>query len=268
MSFSFKSRYGIEDLLEIMALLRSPGGCPWDIEQDHLSIRENLIEETYEVLDAIDSGDTENLREELGDLLLQVVFHSRMEQEAGSFDFNDVCHDICHKLIIRHPHVFADVQADTPEEVLRNWNEIKQQTKGQKTATESMVSVPKGFPALMRAEKIQKKASRVGFDWTETEGAMEKLTEEIGELREAIAAGEQSAIEDEFGDLLFAAVNVSRFVHVKPETALAHACDKFVARFSLVEQMAAQRGIDMQSATLEQLDTLWDEAKLILVNAE
>jgi len=120
MSFSFKSRYGIEDLLEIMALLRSPGGCPWDIEQDHLSIRENLIEETYEVLDAIDSGDTENLREELGDLLLQVVFHSRMEQEAGSFDFNDVCHDICHKLIIRHPHVFADVQADTPEEVLRS----------------------------------------------------------------------------------------------------------------------------------------------------
>lgn len=264
MSFSFKSRYGIEDLLEIMALLRSPGGCPWDREQDHLSIRENLIEETYEVLDAIDSGDTENLREELGDLLLQVVFHSRMEQEAGSFDFSDVCDDICQKLIIRHPHVFADVQADTPEEVLRNWNDIKQQTKGQKTTTESMVSVPKGMPALIRAEKIQKKAARAGFDWPDIDGALEKLYEEIGELREALAAGKQEAVTDELGDLLFAAVNVSRFAKVKPETALARASDKFVARFALCEKLASERGIDMQASSLEQLDALWDEAKLIL----
>ena len=264
MSFVFKEKYGIEDLLEIMTLLRAPNGCPWDREQDHHSIRENFIEETYEVLDAIDNEDTENLREELGDVLLQVVFHSEMEREKGSFDFDDVCHDICQKLIIRHPHVFADVIADTTDEVLKNWDAIKARTKGTKKTSDSMSSVPKHLPALIRARKIQKKAADVGFDWPDSEGAFDKITEETNELREAYQSGDQQAISDELGDLLFSVVNVSRFVGAKPEESLAHSCDKFVARFRLVEQLAAERGIDMPSTPIEELDKLWDEAKSMI----
>ncbi len=264
MSFVFKERYTVEDLLEIMTLLRSPNGCPWDREQDHLSIRENFIEETYEVLEAIDNDDTENLREELGDVLLQVVFHTEMEREKGSFDFDDVCHDICSKLIIRHPHVFADVSAETPEEVLKNWDAIKAQTKGIKKTADSMLSVPKHLPALIRARKIQKKAAAVGFDWPDSEGAFDKIAEETEELRRAHKAGDTAAVADELGDVLFSVVNVSRFVGAKPEEALAHACDKFTARFALVERLAAERGIDMQSAGLEALDKLWDEAKAMI----
>jgi len=261
MSFEFKDKYGIDDLLKIMTMLRSPNGCPWDREQDHNSIRANLIEETYEVLEAIDNEDIENLREELGDVLLQVVFHSEMEREKGNFDFDDVCHDICHKLIIRHPHVFADVSADTPEEVLKNWEAIKAQTKGIKKASDSMSSVPKNLPALMRARKIQKKAADVGFDWDEAEGAFEKIAEETAELKEAYKSGVDERIEDELGDLLFSVVNVSRFVGKDAEKALAASCDKFTARFRIVERLAAERGIDMPSAGLEVLDKLWDEAK-------
>ena len=262
--FKIKDKYNVEDFRKIMALLRAPGGCPWDREQTIKSLRATLLEEAYEVAEAIDEEDPSMLCEELGDLLLQVVFHSRIEQEMGGFDFDDVCNDICQKLIIRHPHVFADVQADTPEEVLRNWSAIKEQTKGRKTATESMVSVPKGMPALIRAGKVQKKAAAVGFDWSEAEGALDKLAEETEEFRAALASGDQSAIDDEFGDLLFSAVNVSRFANVNAETALAHACDKFIARFSVCESLAAERGIDMKNSTLEQLDALWDEAKIIL----
>lgn len=261
MSFQFKDKYGIEDLLEIMTMLRSPNGCPWDREQDHNSIRANFIEETYEVLEAIDNEDIENLREELGDVLLQVVFHTEMEHEKGVFDFDDVCHDICHKLIIRHPHVFADVSADTPEEVLKNWEAIKAKTKGIKKASDSMSTVPKHLPALMRARKVQKKAADVGFDWDEAEGAFEKITEETAELREAYESGVEERIEEELGDLLFSVVNVSRFVGKDAEKALASSCDKFVARFRIVEKLAAERGIDMPTAGLEVLDKLWDEAK-------
>lgn len=261
MSFQFKDKYGIEDLLEIMTMLRSPNGCPWDREQDHNSIRANFIEETYEVLEAIDNEDIENLREELGDVLLQVVFHTEMEREKGVFDFDDVCHDICHKLIIRHPHVFADVSADTPEEVLKNWEAIKAKTKGIKKASDSMSTVPKHLPALMRARKVQKKAADVGFDWDEAEGAFEKITEETAELREAYESGVEERIEEELGDLLFSVVNVSRFVGKDAEKALASSCDKFVARFRIVEKLAAERGIDMPTAGLEVLDKLWDEAK-------
>ncbi|MBQ9994132.1 MAG: nucleoside triphosphate pyrophosphohydrolase [Clostridia bacterium] len=261
MSFNFKSKYNIDDLREIMALLRSPQGCPWDIKQTHQSIRSNLIEETYEVLDAIDNNDTENLREELGDLLLQVIFHSIMEEEIGTFDFDDVCNDICQKLIVRHPHVFADVVADTPEEVLRNWDEIKRQGKGQKSVSESMGGIPKGLPALIRAAKVQKKASGVGFDWDNVDDALGKVFEEAQEVRDAIASGDGVNIAEELGDLLFATVNVTRFVKVDAEEALTSASDKFVARFTRVEQLAKERGIDMNDATLEQLDALWDEVK-------
>lgn len=261
MAFSFKDRYGIEDLLEIMTLLRSPEGCPWDRVQDHHSIRRDFIEETYEAVYAIDNEDTENLREELGDVLLQVVFHTEIEREKGSFDFDDVCNDICEKMILRHPHVFADVVAETPEDVLRNWDIIKAEEKGVKKASESIDSVPRCLPALMRARKIQKKAAGVGFDWPDAEGAFEKIAEETAELREAFASGDETAISDELGDLLFSAVNVSRFVGADAEQSLANACDKFAARFRKVEQLAAERGVDMNACGLEELDRLWDEAK-------
>lgn len=261
MAFEFKDRYNINDLLVIMELLRSPEGCPWDREQDHHSIRSNLIEETYEVLDAIDRDDTPNLREELGDLLLQVVFHSRMEEEIGSFSFGDVCNDICQKLVIRHPHVFGSVTADTPDEVLKNWDAIKAQTKGQKTVAQTMDSVPRNLPALMRAVKLQKKAAKAGFDWPDIEGAAQKVAEETAEVLDAYKSGVQADMDDELGDLLFAVVNLSRFVHSEPEEALTRASDKFSRRFAGVERLAAERGIDMNSDSLEELDKLWDEVK-------
>ncbi|MBE6760222.1 MAG: nucleoside triphosphate pyrophosphohydrolase [Ruminococcaceae bacterium] len=262
MAFVIKDRYDINDLLLIMELLRSPGGCPWDMEQDHHSIRANLIEETYEVLDAIDANDTENLREELGDLLLQIVFHSRMEEEIGSFDFGDVCNDVCQKLVHRHPHVFGSVSAETTEQVLTNWDNIKAETKGQKTVAETMDSVPRSLPALMRAVKLQKKAAKVGFDWPDIKGAAAKVAEETSEVMDAYHSGMQADIDDELGDLLFAVVNLSRFVHTEPEEALTRASDKFARRFAGVERLAAERGIDMASSTIEELDKLWDEIKI------
>lgn len=261
LQFVFKEKYSIDDLLDIMRLLRSENGCPWDREQDHHSIRTNLIEETYEVLDAIDHEDTENLREELGDLLLQIVFHSRMEEEAGAFSFGDVTDEICKKLIIRHPHVFGTVEANTAEQVLTNWDSIKRATKGQKSTTEAIESIPRCFPALMRSTKVQHKASKAGFDWPDVSGAMEKVREETLELEAAIKNADSENSFEELGDLLFAVVNVSRFIGVDAEHSLSCACDKFAARFAACEKMAEERGIDMRSSSLEELDKLWDESK-------
>ncbi len=262
MGFVIKDRYDINDLLLIMERLRAPDGCPWDREQDHHSIRANLIEETYEVLDAIDADDTPNLREELGDLLLQIVFHSRMEEEEGSFNFSDVCNDVCQKLVLRHPHVFGSVTADTTEQVLTNWDNIKAETKGQKTVADSMNSVPRSLPALMRAVKLQKKAAKVGFDWPDIKGAAAKVAEETTEVMDAYYSGMQADIDDELGDLLFAVVNLSRFLRSDPEEALTRASDKFSRRFAGVERLAAERGVDMASSSIEELDRLWDEIKL------
>ncbi len=259
--FAFKEKYNSRDLTEIMEILRKPGGCPWDSKQTHESIKQNFIEETYEVIEAINKKDSELLCEELGDIMMQVVFHAQIEKEAGSFDFDDVCDGICKKLIIRHPHVFGDVKADTVDKVLENWDEIKNRTKGRKTVTDSMISVPRELPALMRAAKLQKKAADVGFDWDDVSGALDKLGEEIDELKEAIKSGSQSDIDEEFGDILFSAVNVSRFIKTDAELALTQASDKFLDRFSKVEKLAGQRGINMKEAPLEALDALWDEVK-------
>lgn len=242
-------------------MLRAPGGCPWDREQTHKSIRQNFIEETYEVIEAIDTEDKELLKEELGDVLLQVVFHSEMESEVGSFDINDVCDGICKKLIVRHPHIFADVKADTTDEVLSNWDKIKMQTKSQKTQSDAMDSVSKSLPSLMRSEKLQKKAAKVGFDWPDVSGALQKVEEETQELKKAIEDGDKKGMEEELGDLLFSVVNVSRFLKVDSEEALYHACDKFTNRFRMVEALAKERGIAMESAPLSLLDSLWDEVK-------
>ena len=261
--FERKESYDINNLVEIMKLLRAPGGCPWDAEQTHESIKKNLIEEAYEVIEAINKQDNVLLCEELGDLLMQVIFHSCMEEEKGVFNFNDVCDGICKKLIERHPHVFGETEITGVDDVLTNWDNIKRKTKGQKTTTESMLSVPRELPALMRATKLQKKAADVGFDWSDVSGALDKLQEEIDELRKAVENKDSENMNEELGDVLFSAVNVSRFIKSDAEEALTAASDKFLARFTTVEKLAEERNIDMKSSTLEELDKLWDEAKTI-----
>ena len=258
-NFQYKENYGLDDLLAVMALLRSEDGCPWDKAQTHQSIRRDLLEEAYETADAIDTGDTENLREELGDLLLQVVFHARIEQERGSFDFDDVCDGICKKLIRRHPHVFGRLELDTPEQVLATWDEVKRQEKDQRSSGEAMASVARAMPALWRAEKVQKKAKKDGFDWPDWHGARDKLTEELGELDEAIAAGER--VEEELGDVLAAAVNLARLLKIDPEKALTGSTDRFVRRYERMEALAARSGQALSQLTLDQQEALWQQAK-------
>ena len=257
--FQYKESYDINDLREIVRILRAPGGCPWDAEQTHTSIRRNFLEEVYEAVEAIDEGSPEHLQEELGDVLLQVVLHARMEEEAGNFDLNGVADGICKKLIYRHPHVFGDVQVSGTGEVLSNWEELKRKEKGQATDTDALSAVARSLPALWRAEKVQKKAKKAGFDWPDVTGALDKLSEELEELKTAVA--EQSNIQEELGDLLFAAVNVARFVHADPEEALTGASDKFIARFQKVEALARAQGRAMKEMTLGELDALWERAK-------
>lgn len=263
-NFDFKDRYDINDLLKIMELLRSPGGCPWDAEQTHESIRNGFIEETYEVIEAINKNDRELLLEELGDVLLQVVFHAEIEKEKNSFDFSDVCDGICKKLVERHPHVFGTVNVENTDEVLKNWDDIKRKSKGQKTQGSSMLKVPKELPALMRAEKLQSKAKKVGFDWPEISGALDALESEIRELKEAMNTGNHDEIEGEMGDVLFSCVNVSRFLDVEPEFALTRSNEKFISRFLEVERLAAEQGINMKEKSIEELDELWNQAKINL----
>lgn len=261
LDFEIKNSYTVQDLVEIMRLLRAPGGCPWDAEQTHESIKKNLIEETYEVIEAINKKDSVLLCEELGDLLMQVVFHAQMEKEAGAFDFDAVADGVCKKLVERHPHVFGEVSVSGVDDVLTNWDDIKRKTKGQKNTTESMLSVPRELPALMRATKLQKKAADVGFDWSDVSGALDKLEEEIKELRQAVENKDSANMTEELGDVLFSAVNVSRFIKADAEEALTSASDKFLSRFTVVEKLAARRGMDMRSSSLEELDKLWNEAK-------
>lgn len=258
-NFIHKDCYDVQDLVQIVKLLRSKDGCPWDREQTHESIRQNFIEETYEVCEAIDNKDVALLREELGDVLLQVVFHSLMEEEQGHFDLQDVADEICKKLIVRHPHVFGEVTAETSDQVLSNWDEIKRKTKGQSTHTSAMDSVARSLPALMRAEKIQSKARKVGFDWEDFSGAEDKLYEEMKELKEA----DEAHRLEEAGDFLFAAVNVVRLFGVNSELALERASDKFLRRFGAMEQAAAERGDRLEDLSLAEMDKLWDEVKRI-----
>lgn len=259
--FKFKDEYNFDDLVEIVRILRAPGGCPWDAEQTHESIRCDFLEETYEVLEAIDTKNPVLMQEELGDVMLQVVFHSRISEEEGTFDINGVADGICKKLIIRHPHVFGDVTVGGTEDVLKNWDDIKRKTKKQGTQTEAMAAIPATFPALMKAQKVQGKAKKAGFDWRDPDGAFEKVGEEAAELKEALASGDAQKIEDELGDLLFSAVNVARFCDCDAEGALDKATNKFMKRFAFVEKAAAERGVDMKTASLAELDALWDEAK-------
>jgi len=262
--FEIKDNYDINDFLRLVTVLRSPGGCPWDRKQTHESIKKNFIEETYEAVEAINKADAECLKEELGDVLLQVAMHSEMESEKGSFDFNDVVNDICKKLVVRHPHVFGDAAAQNSDEALQNWDQVKLKTKGMKKQGEAMIKVPREFPALMRAQNVQEKAAKAGFDWDDINGAVDKLHEEIDELETALAAGVGKDIEEEFGDVLFSCVNVSRFIGADSEEALTASTDKFIKRYLLVEKLAADEGLDMKTASIEELDKLWNKAKIII----
>ena len=262
--FQQKKHYSIDDLLDIVRLLRGDGGCPWDREQTHKSIKSDFIEETCEAIEAIDLEDTELLREELGDVLLQVVFHCRIEEETGSFNFSDVCDEICKKLIIRHPHVFGDVQADTTDQVLSNWDAIKMETKGQESYTDTLNSVAKSLPALMRAQKVGKRAMRAGMDFRCADDAVACISAEKAELDMAIANGDKANIEEEIGDLLFSCVNAARHLGVDAELALKAATDKFIKRLSITEELTASDKLDMKNLSIEELDIYWDKAKQII----
>ena len=257
--FVRKNSYDLKDLEKIVSILRAPGGCPWDAEQDHKSLRRALLEESCEVIEAINEEDPEHLKEELGDVLLQVVFHADIEREEGRFDLNAVADGVSKKLIFRHPHVFGDVEVADSAEVLVNWDALKRQEKDQETYTDTLTAVAKSLPALWRAEKVQKKAAKVGFDWPDVSGALDKVAEETAELKAAMEGDGDP--EDEFGDLLFAAVNVGRFLKLDPEKSLTAATDKFAARFRRVEQAARDQGKELNDMTLAEMDALWDQVK-------
>jgi MazG family protein len=249
----------------IMARLRGPDGCPWDREQNLQSLKPHLLEETYELLETMDGADQAAHAEELGDLLLQVVFQARIQEEQGAFTLDDVAHNLADKLVRRHPHVFGDVQVDGSAAVLRNWEAIKRTEK--KSATEgarsALEGVPRSLPALARAQRMQSKASRVGFDWSDVSGVEAKLAEELAELAEARAAGDAAAVRHELGDLLFSVVNLARFLQVDAEESLQASSNRFAGRFREVERRAAADGRDMRACTLAELDVYWNAAKLL-----
>lgn len=262
--FQQKENYSIDDLICIVRLLRGEGGCPWDREQTHKSIKNDFVEETYEVIEAIDLEDSALLREELGDVLLQVVFHSRIEEENNNFNFDDVCNEVCHKLIVRHPHVFGEVTVDSTGEVLKNWDKIKMQTKGQETYTATLESVAKSLPSLMRAQKVGKRAMRAGMDFKCAEDAMACISAEKSELEEAVKSGNAEHIEEEMGDLLFSCVNTARHLGIDAEQALKSATDKFIRRFAVTEGLLKEENTDMAKLSIEEIDVYWDKAKHII----
>ncbi len=256
-----KERYTFEDLRGIMKILRGEGGCPWDREQTHASIRRDLIEECYEVVESIDKDDSVLMCEELGDLLLQVAFHAEIGEEEGKFTMDDVADGICRKLVLRHPHVFGDVNADTSEKVLENWDKIKKVEKQRTTLADEMYAVPSMLPALMRANKVGKKSGKANFDFPTDEEAFAKVTEELNELYEVHKSGDKEKVFDEMGDLLFSVVNVSRKVGVEPEEALTRATEKFMRRFALLEKEAESMGVKLADMTAEKADILWERIK-------
>lgn len=254
-------KHTMEDLLRIMAELRGEPGCPWDKAQTHETLRPYAIEEAYEVVDAINRHSSEDLTEELGDLLLQVVFHARLGEERGEFDFSDVVAGVCQKMIRRHPHIFGETLVRDQADVLKNWEEIKQGEKHQQTLAQSMKSLPKTLPALMEAFKVQEKASRVGFDWDDVKYPMDKVADELRELKEVYNGENRDKIKEELGDLIFSCVNVARLLEIEPELCLREATQKFIRRFEKVESETTKAEKNMQDMTLDELDKLWDEAK-------
>lgn len=252
--------YDVKPLTDVMNTLLGEQGCPWDKEQTHMSLRRNLLEEAHEVIEAIDCNDMAHLKEELGDVLLQVVFHAKLAEQEQAFNFNDVVEAITQKMIRRHPHIFSDVAADDAETVLANWEEIKKREKaGQPEANSIMSKLPPTLPALLKAEKVQQKAHRVGFDWDDMQGPKDKIQEELAEIDAAVAGN--GDLEEEIGDLLFSVVNLSRFVNVDPEQALNRSVQKFVDRFQAMEAKIMLDKKAFDNYTVEELDILWEKSK-------
>jgi tetrapyrrole methylase family protein/MazG family protein len=249
------------DLLRIIDILRGENGCPWDKEQDHDSIKRNLIEESYEVLEAIDEKNENMIVEELGDVLFQVIFHSQIGKEEGYFNVNDVIEGICNKMINRHPHIFGDEIAETTEDVIDNWDKIKMKEQKMNSYTDTLKHVAKNLPALIRAEKVQKKAAKVGFDWDKVEDAFDKVSEELTEVKDVYKGSNRDKIVEEVGDLAFSVVNVSRFLDIDPENALNYTIDKFIKRFEFIELKAKEMNSDLGDMTLSEMDELWNESK-------
>ena len=259
--FCGRDRYSFEDLCEIMTILRGENGCPWDREQTHKSIRKSFIEETYEAIEAIDNDDAVLLREELGDVMLQVVFHSEMEREAGTFDINDVITDECKKLVSRHPHIFADSVAETSDDVLNAWDKIKAEEKKRKTTSMKLRAVPASLPALMRADKLGAVSRKAGFDFASAEEAFLKIGEETSEVKEELLSDNKEKLTEELGDLLLAVVNTARLAGVDAEEALTLACNKYCNRYERLENSVLAEGRDPAAMSMEELDAVWDKIK-------
>lgn len=256
-----KEKYEFSELVDIMKLLRGENGCPWDKDQNHESLKKYLIEETYEVLETIDLKDSKKLSEELGDLLLQIVFHAQIGSEEERFNINDVITGICRKMISRHTHIFGEDKAETPDEVVENWEAIKKKEKGLTNHTGVLKDVPSNLPALMRSYKVQQKAAQVGFDWDNIEDVIAKVNEEIVELKDVYVSKNVERITDEMGDVFFALVNLSRFLKIQPELALTGTINKFIRRFEYIEQQSILAGRNMEEMSLAEMDILWNEAK-------
>jgi len=248
-------------LVDIMAMLRSPAGCPWDRAQDSRSLKPYLLEEAYEVLEAIEAGTPQTLKDELGDLLFQVIFHAQLARERGDFDIYDILEGTIAKMTRRHPHVFGSAEASTAKEALQNWEEIKRQEKTAEQGTSVLDGVPRQLPSLLRAQRLQDKAARVGFDWPEIAQVWRKLSEELQELRSATEGNNRTEIEGELGDVLFVMVNLARWLEINPDEALHQASQKFIKRFQFIERALSQQGKTPKQSTLAEMDALWEEAK-------
>lgn len=257
MDFKFKEHYDISDLLEIMKILRSENGCPWDKVQTHQSIRMDMIEECYEACEAIDNNDIKLMREELGDVLLQVIFHAQIETEQEHFDFDDIVNDLAQKLVFRHPHVFGEVKAESVGDALASWNDMKQIDHNQESYTDTLKGVSKSFPALMRAQKVGKRAKRAGMDFPNAEAAFASLKSEIAEVE----AADKEHLAEELGDMLFSAVNVVRLYDLNAEELLTRATEKFIDRFEKTEDMIRCEGRDMKALDIDELDSYWEKVK-------
>ena len=251
----------LSQLAELMAKLRGPDGCPWDRKQTPESLKPFLIEECYEVVDALDEGAPDKVKEELGDLLFQIVFHSRIAEEKGEFTLREVIAGNIEKMTRRHPHVFGEERLSTSKEVLANWEEIKKKEKGNEHRTSILEGVPRDLPSLLRAHRLQERAARVGFDWAHLNEALPKLDEEIAEFKESLKSKDAAAIEDELGDIFFMLVNISRFLEINPEDALRKTISKFIHRFRYIEEHAAEAGKSLNDMTLDEMELLWQEAK-------
>jgi len=261
MAKDMKENNRFDDFVALMARLRNKDGCPWDREQTHQSLKPNLIEEAHETIEAIDSGDPRKLKEELGDLFLQVLFHAQIAEERKEFNIHEVIETIMEKLVRRHPHVFGDSKAEKSSEVLEQWEEIKRKEKGYEDRKSARDGIPKTLPSLMQAHVVQDKASRVGFDWEHVDQVFEKVEEEMGEFRDAFSGGDASRMEDELGDLLFALVNIARFIEINPEDALKKTIVRFKKRFEYIEESVRKEGEKLSSLSLEEMEGLWEKAK-------